>query len=62
MVLTIIEFWHYLIDSFGNYAALLYMTWYLVLFEHFLETHSHASRSLKVSCYCIRTVALIMVP
>ena len=51
MVLTIIEFWHYLIDSFGNYAALLYMTWYLVLFEHFLETHGHrASRSLKVSC------------
>lgn len=37
MVLTIIEFWHYLIDSFGNYAALLYMTWYIYLSTFLLE-------------------------
>ncbi|KAF8347268.1 hypothetical protein F5887DRAFT_51181 [Amanita rubescens] len=26
-VFTIVVFWHYLIDSFGNYVAILYITW-----------------------------------
>ena len=33
MIFTIVEFWHYLIDSFGDYNALLELHWYVPLFS-----------------------------
>ena len=33
MIFTVVEFWHYLIESFGNYEALAQLHWYSCCFE-----------------------------
>lgn len=49
MVLTIIEVWHYLIDSIGNYTALLDVTWCVSVRTSWPVFVTRSSRSYKVN-------------
>ncbi|KAF8347263.1 hypothetical protein F5887DRAFT_1174971 [Amanita rubescens] len=62
MILTIIEFWHYLIDSFGDYDALIALHWSFslqlaagVLIILVVQRHV-----LGVSCVCLTFDILIL--
>lgn len=51
MALTIYEVWHYLIDSIGDYPALLEMTWCASFLPVYEDFRHNAYRSYKASIF-----------